>query len=227
MAETYLFYAKSENLSQFRLFFTENEPPFVHHIPLADNYGRLLIDTPGTFRQVWSGICITSGADTELAWEFARHLIDAYANPSTFARNGVSSGRNVPLGRSRGDWGAQSLASPILRSTFRESTFRNFEDAHDHWYRRFFRNPDPRDPAPHRFALPCLQNLGSRSSRAEQFEAAIDRIAGYNEQPMAMLWPMIPRNLVERHLDYFLRGVISAEIAAQRMQNAVYLWLIE
>jgi len=229
MAQTYLFYAKSENLSQYRLFFTEDRPPFVHHIPLADYYGRLLIDTPGAFRQVWSGICITSGADTELAWEFARHLIDAYANPSTFARNSVSSGRNVPLGRSRGDWGAQSLASPILRSTFRESTFRNFEDAHYHWYRRLFNPSDPsrRIPNVQQFTLPCLQNFGSRSSRAEQFEAAIDRIAGYNEQPMAMLWPMIPQNLVERHLDYFLRGIINAETAAQRMQNAIYLWLIE
>jgi hypothetical protein len=214
LAQNYLFFAISMNLTQFEGFFTTTQPRgFVHHIPLADSRGRLLIDTPGNFRQVWSGICITSGADGELAWEFARHLNYAYANPTQ--------GPTYVVVASRGDWGAQSLASPILRSVFRENTMQNFHYAHD-------KLGIPNTYCPFdRFALPAFEGFQSRSSRTQQFEAAIDRIAVYNEQPMTMLWPMIPPRLVQDPLDQFLRGLITAEIAAQRMQNSVSLWLIE
>ncbi|MCL2286627.1 MAG: extracellular solute-binding protein [Firmicutes bacterium] len=231
MGETYVFYAGTNNIAHYRIFFEEVMPPyFIHSIPLADTNGRFLIDTPGAFRQSWSGICITGRADGALAWEFAKHLIYAYANPNTFAAEGISrfTGGLIPRRLSRNDWGAQSLASSILRSTFRETTFRNFEDANYNWYRRLVSPPPGPDATPRSdVALPSFQNFRNRSDRNRQFEAAIDRIAAYNEQPMAMLWPMIPGRLVEDTLDQFLRGLIDAPTAARRMQNAVSLWLIE
>lgn len=220
MLDSYVFYTKSENLSHYKAFFTQATPRFTHHIPLADGQGRLLIDTPGAFRQTWSGICITTGADTALAWEFAQHLIYAYANPNTGGAQSI-----------RSDWGYQSIASPILRSTYRDSIFRNLDNANWEWYRRWFVSGPPTPGAtsanPADVVLPSFENFGIRRYREAQFESAIDRIAAYNEQPMGMLWPMIPTHLVEEHLDLFLRGLISAENAAHRMQNAVFLWMIE
>jgi hypothetical protein len=211
MAESYLFYGRSQNFSQFNVFFTPVIPRFINHVPLANSEGRLLIDTPGAFRQVWSGISVTTRADGEFAWEFVRHLIYAYANP-------VSTNPITDAIPNRDDWGIRSLASPIIRSVFRENTMRNFNDAFNNFYE---------DQTFGTYELQDFDDFIIRSSRTRQFEAAIDRIAVYNEQPMAMLWPMIPPRLVQDPLDQFLRGLITAETAAQRMQNSVSLWMIE
>jgi len=97
------------------------------------------------------------------------------------------------------------------------------------WYRRWFvSGPPARNQVnPSDVVLPAFENFTIRRYREAQFKAAIDRISAYNEQPMGMLWPMIPTHLIENPLDQFLRGLISAENAAHRMQNAVFLWMIE
>jgi len=75
--------------------------------------------------------------------------------------------------------------------------------------------------------LPIFEGFEEPVNRRQQFENAIGRIAAYNEQPMAMLRPMIPVQLYEEHFDQFRRGLIDADTAAQRMHSAVSLWLIE
>jgi len=55
----------------------------------------------------------------------------------------------------------------------------------------------------------------------------VERMAIYNEMPMALLSTMMPTGLYEENLDLFLREVISTEDFIHRLQNSVALWLIE
>ena len=63
--------------------------------------------------------------------------------------------------------------------------------------------------------------------RAKRIDAAIERIAHYNEQPMAMLHPMIPHGLIQDNFDMFRQGLLTPQEFAQRLQNTISLWLIE
>jgi len=203
-AEEYVFFAISSGVANFDAFFTPETPIFHHHIPLTDSSGRLTLNPPGDHGQVWSGLMVTTLADGELAWEFARHLIHAYANP-------VGMAALEPVFGSRNTWGQNSLATPIERALFRDHAMLTFEDMWNRHYMNF-------------------QNFigfDDDAERLRQFEAAIDRIAAYNEQPMAMFMPGLPFGLISDHFDQFQRGLITAETAAQRMNNAITLWLLE
>jgi len=201
-AKEYVFNAINSRLSSFDAFFMEETPIFTHHIPLVDDHGRLLIGMPDAHGQVWSGICITATADGALAWEFTRHIIYAYTNPDDNAAT-------EPVYRSRNMWGRNSLATPILRSLSQNHTLGTFESAYNTW---------------HDHGLQNFVGFNNPVSRALQFENAVDRIAAYNEQPMGMLSPMIPENLLTGYF-LFLDGLIDAETAAYQMQNAISQWL--
>ena len=216
--QSFIFHTVGRGLGPFTALFEPVAPSFIHYIPLVDEQGRLLIDTPGEQGQVWSGICISTRADGALAWEFTTHLIYAFANP--IPPHSIS---NYVAGY---HFGVQSLASSILRSTFRESTMLNLANGFDEWGRRAWRRGINYGPVVSRH-FPLFVGFDRRVTREEQFEAAINRIAAYNEYPMAMIRSMIPHRLFGDHLDQFLRGKINAETAAQRMQNAISLWLIE
>jgi len=204
-AQEYVFFAISSGLNNFDAFFTEETPIFTHHIPLVDDYGRFMLTTPGAHGQVWSGICITSVGDGDLAWELIRHIIYAYTNP-------VGRAAVEPVFGSTNTWGNNSFATPIMRSLFRDHAMQTFENTFDTW-------------SPH--GLQTFVGLDDDANRMQQFEAAINRIAAYNEQPMGMLSPNIPFGLIEDHFEQFRLGLINAETAAQRIHNAVSLWLIE
>ena len=68
------------NLNTFNAFFTAYEPIFKHYIPVVDDSGRLLLDSPG-LGDVWAGVFITTASDGTLAWELTQHIIYAYTNP--------------------------------------------------------------------------------------------------------------------------------------------------
>ena len=210
-ADRYVFHVMSNGMNSFDAFFTAETPFFAHHIPLADDGGRLLLNSPDDHGQVWSGIFITAAGDGALAWEFTGHMIYAYTNP--IGRAAAIPGRWEPA-----PWGSASLASPILRSLFRDHTLRNFEAIFDE-----FGTSDNIWS----FQLQAFEGFDDPANRAQQFENAINRIAAYNEMPMGMLQPMIPGALYWDHFVQFMDGLISAETAAQRMHNAVSLWLIE
>ena len=205
-AREHMFRVQSNFLNPMYAFFTAAAPTFVSQIPLADSYGRLLLNDPGRHfgEPVWSAICITAVADGALAWEFTQHLIYTYAN---------ATGRLAMMDDgSPAGWGYNSFATPILRSLFPGAKVHNFERVLNGWFRG--------QPG-------AFLGFDTPESRARQFENAINRIAAYNEQPMGMLAPQIPWGLYIYAFDYFVRGIISAEEAAQRMHNAVSLWLIE
>ena len=204
-----VFYIKSGGLNSFDAFFKAEPPIFMHYIPLVDDHGKLMLGIPGIgTSSIWSGICITSAGDGDLAWELTRHMIYAYTNPVGRAAVDPVFGAPAP-------WGNQSLAAPIMRSLFRGHILRTFEDYVETWgYYRL---------AP----LQTYVGFDDPISRALQFENAINRIAAYNEQPMGLLSPMIPRQLFREPFNQFLNGLIDAETAAHRMHNAISLWLIE
>jgi len=84
-----------------------------YYIPLVDNEGRLLISPfsigYGGSRlrgNVWANIGISAGADRDVAWEFVKNLLSAYARQSIF-----------------------SSATPILREYFEYSLNRQYENA--------------------------------------------------------------------------------------------------
>lgn len=204
-AQESVFYFHTRGLQNFDAFFTADPPIFIHHIPLANDSGRLLIDHPGVRQQVWAGICITTAGNGLLAWKFTRHLIYAYTNP--VGRAAVEPYYGMPT-----TWGTQSFATPILRSLFRESTMRNFIRKYEYW------SGGP---------VQTFVGFDNEADRLRQFEAAVNRIAAYNEQPMAMLSASIPWVLWRDPFEQFQLGLIPAETAAQRIHNAVSLWLIE
>ena len=209
-----LFINQSFMLHNFDAFFDAETPIFMHHIPLSDDYGRLMLSPPGNFTQVWAGIMITATGDGELAWELTRHMIYAYTNPAA--------GKTVlPRSFVPAPWGRNSLATPILRSLFRDHTMRSFEEIFD----ELGTDDDSDNIWAQR--LQTFVGFDDSVNRTHQFENAINRIAAYNEMPMGLLMPMIPGNLFREPYEQFMLGLIDAETAAQRMHNTISLWLIE
>jgi len=99
-ANEYVFSVKGSALNPIHAFITPVTPQFIHYIPLADNQGRLLISPSpindgGSWSTVSAKLCITAGADIDLAWEFVQHMLEVYST-------------------NRHD----SLATPILRKHF-------------------------------------------------------------------------------------------------------------
>lgn len=201
-----LFYIQSMGKNNFDAFFTARPPIFKHHIPIAGSDGKLMLNHPfpcGS-SQIWASILITAAGDGDLAWEFTRHLIHAYTYP-------IGRAALLPGSRSPANWGNNSLSTPILRSLFEDRTFNVFDHIHKH----------------NAGQMQAFENMFTPSLRIPQFEAAVNRIATYNEMPMGMLSPMIPGFLYQDHFEQFRRGLITAKTAAQRIHNSVSLWVIE
>ena len=92
---------KSEHfvfLSQGWFFnpFESPELPFIHFIPLADLYGRPILQTR------WAALCVSANGDGPLAWEFIQHLLTNMVNSTDSYHFGV-----------------RSMGMPIKRTYFR------------------------------------------------------------------------------------------------------------
>jgi len=198
----YVFTVHSSSWMQ-KMYFTPNTAHFYHPRLLTDYQGRLLLDIIWD-QSTWSALGVTAAGDYNLAWELIRYMVAAYTQP---------------VGRARGQWGQafgdHYIGSPILRELFYDHSRRAFDT---------FLNTSFDGITPHymRFV-----GLDDPYERERQVAAAIERIAVYNEQPMAMLSPMLPGSLFADNLDLFLRRVITPQEFAQRTQNAVTLWLLE
>jgi len=203
-AREFMFLSQSWSYNSFDAFFEADPAIFKHHIPLADGQGRLMLDYPGNMQHIWAGISITTRADGVLAWELVRNMVEAYINP--YGRAAVDPVHGVVQ-----RWGLGSFATPIFRTGWEDRTLEVFEHLVD------------------RFGMHMQDFVGhdDDATRRAQFNQAVSRIAAYNEMEMGLLRPGLPWEIFADHLDYFLRGIITAETAAQRMHNAISLWLIE
>jgi|GEM_PF-751727 len=204
-----MFMIDSTGLNPGNAFFNLLHTHFTHHIPLTDENGHLLVNQRGQqhgfWANTWAVVCVPSATrDSALAWEFILQLIHSCSQP--------------PFGRGNPDhswYGEWTLTTPILRSLFESHIGRALE----------------------RYAEPFDYFTGPRTlwrtatqdpdEIALQINNAINRIAGYNEMPIGMMDNMFPPGLIDTPMRLLADGVISAQDAAQRMHNAITLWLIE
>jgi maltose-binding protein MalE len=205
-AQESVFRAQSKLLNPFYAFFTKTTPAFVHHIPLVDFNGRLLLDLPGNdISPVWSAICVTAVADGAMAWELARHILYAYVSPGERA---ITS----PVTGTLAGWGDYSFATPIKRSLAENRALRLFQRTFSMF---------------NMLGWQVFEDLDTPEERSLQFETAVNRIAAYNEQPMSTRTPLVPVHLFDEPFFQFIDGIISPETLAQRLHNSISLWLIE
>ncbi|MCL2189113.1 MAG: extracellular solute-binding protein [Defluviitaleaceae bacterium] len=203
MARHYMFMIESESLHPGSAFFEPAETHFLHHIPLTDEEGRLLVCRSGhVFSPIWATVCITAAGDSALAWEFTQFLIAAYSQPTPQA-----------VGRWP-KWGQYSIASPIYRPLFNGHIGRAME---------MFTGRFTGDDFIPRRAIAA----DNPDEIAQGIELARTRIAAYNEMPMIMMDPLIPIHLFEEPLNHLSWGLATPRETAQQLQNAISLWLIE
>jgi hypothetical protein len=215
---------RTRELTQELVFVTENVqntmgfafmdmPYFIHGIPLSDREGRLQLDifnhcftsvAASGWTGVWASVCITEAADGPLAWEFTKHLIDAF---TWFRGKNVSRSGNIIT-----SWGAErQLSSPIIRSAFQpfvSAAFVSFLDIG--YYANFINRPDMSD--------------GDISRLTDN---ALARLYQYNNMPMSATLNFIPKELYSENFTLLINNVISTNEFAQRTHNAVSLWLME
>jgi len=177
---------------------------FLYGIPIADANGRLIISPEyGFLGGTLASVCITAGDNVKLAWEFTKHLINIFDFWNSghnqyymFRNHGVS----IDI------WHPHSLkmTTPILRELYVNN-----------WTSALLG----------RLNLEIYYRYGMQAVERD-IETAISRLRIYNEMPMAMAFPFIPEDLGAANIELFYRGVISAEVLAQRLQNSISIWLL-
>ena len=206
----FVFFAKDHFLSPAFGLFPLGTSNYVHHIPITDDLGRLRIRTTynGGESGIWATISFPSAGDSELAWEFTQHLMQAMVYP-------VGAAQFHPrYGAAAMAWGASSVSTPIVRSLFETQARTGLEQAI---------NMDAI------FGSQFNSSVRNEETRPQEIEQAMARLAHFNEMP-AVVPPFIPDGLREglfETLDQFMRGLITAEAAAQQMHNRMTLWLME
>jgi len=199
------------------------DPLFINFIPLSDERGRLQMRLMQS--GIWTTLLFPTAGNGTLAWEFTQHLIYAMSHPRLMGQyfNHATDGSMM-----QGNWGAASMSTPIVRAYFEshltqaierllrvEFEFENsriglygiFDDS-ESWFESTSRIPE--------IASDIVDDI-------------MPRIAVYNASP-ATIPPFLPESLYDilvDILDLYLREIISASETAQRMQNAVTLWLME
>lgn len=196
-ADEIVFIFESEALKSANAFLTNEHPYFINHVPLVDSQGRLLIDIG------------TAASASTLVWSSL--LVTSGADGAVvweFIEH-LLEAYSKPTGRAAveprfglpSSWGNQSLATPIKRSLFEGHIERAVDAA---------------------LAFPS-----SNISLTGNAQDVITALHNLNNNPMALLNPMIPQGIWGQHAEDLTNGLITAETAAQRIQNSVSLWLIE
>ena len=173
-------------------------PYFAHGIPLTDEYGRLLIADRTEYP---AGISISSAANGAIAWDFSRHLINA------FNKREVHSFQTL--------FYPHSLGIPIVRDLFDFRVYHSIFNAYI-FYSSFRMFP----------SIGTGNMRPGEEWRVEHARAMVPYILELAEMPMTLTRPPIPDFLYADNLELLLRGIIAPQDFAQRTQNAVSLWLI-
>ena len=188
---------------------------FIHYIPLVDEAGRARMQDWGlvvahtelstpewpltqfTGLSLFSGVAVNAAADPALA----RLLID-FLMWDMLA--GQVSSVYVPHFFLTSTWGRNSMNTPIRR----DWDFILEHDLHTFTTAGMFRdllNPE----------------LGDGPT---QVQAALDRLAVYNEMPMAVL-PFLPGYVHDETIHMFLAGSLTAQETAELLQSSVTQWM--
>ena len=145
----------------------------------------------------WPVAAITRSGNSALAWEFIRHLYSAGDQVDFIPGRPL----DVMVGNSRAPIGRFTMAIPIARDLF-----------YPHYERIF-------DNASQDFVAGFMETRAGR-------EQAMEWLTEISEMPVAPV-PMIPLAVVEDAFEMLMNGILTPEEAAQRMHNAVSLWLME
>jgi hypothetical protein len=207
-AEQFVFYVNDHGHKTSVALLPQRSPYYVHHIPLTDDFGRLRMRIPSPNPWgIWAALGFPATADSELAWEFTLHLVDAMMNPVGIAQfHPVFTA--VPSA-----WGDAFLTTPILRELAVSVQRRGLVTAIN------FGGDMMTD----------TQHLLDPAAREQAIESVINRMAVYNEMPISPQ-PFFPYSLrlsLIDDLEQFMRGITTAESAAMQMHNRVQLWLME
>ena len=182
--------------------FIERDIPYSHFIPLANDYGSLVVRF-GDFRfpsqaTVTPRIWMPSAGDTELAWEFIYYLITAFSKTGDISR----------------PWGRYSFNIPIMRSMF-ESDVRAAVNHISYLGTR-----------------PHFRDLGFQLETEEEINRALqnamDSIYRHSNMPMVIRRPHLPTHLIfgnflEGPMFEYAWGIITLQEAIVRAQNAMTL----
>ena len=209
---THMFYSGMRGLNDAYVFINRNilfeGIPFDNFIPLANDYGSLVIDFGGggifnghVFAAVAPLVWMPRTANTSLAWEFIYYLIGAFSEP-------IGDAAYIPVFIMMAPWGHTSFSIPIMRSLFEDNMRATFE------YLVCFSN---RGPFQH-FQLRDLDIV---------IQDAIDKVYHYTNMPMVRRIPHMPMHLVFEHIRSFLLGIITEQEALSRANNALTLWFME
>jgi len=191
-------------LNPTHAFISVDNPPFVHYRPISNEDGRLsfALDGGGMRDNNWASIAIVNGNNVDLAWEFVYYLMDAFANP-------VGRATTMPGWGSPAPWGVGALITPIRRDLAETHVRRTFEHVLGTHARAFgFTEQDELN----------FPNMA---------EEAAARLLEYSNMPVSLSANLFPMMMLNEHLSEFMMGMITADVAAQRMHNMMSLWLIE
>jgi len=217
----YVFMTIGQWIDPMSAIFDPPEPGFIHFIPIADDYGRLVTEQyvrPHWFdwsehwsydlSPSWGSVSISAAGDGILAWEFTQQLISSMV---------VHDERNLIMGTPLMNvrhFGSGNLMSPIKRAYLRPHV--------EAYFYRHFGNPLEMDTQRRRYyGLPLIP-----TERNIQLDHAIGRLEAFSKMPV-VLAPYLPGSLYEDPLADFMAGTISAQHAADIIHNRVALWLIE
>ena len=173
-------------------------PYFDRGIPLADEQGRLLIGEHSSYP---AGVAISSAANGAVAWDFARHLINAFNKREMLGFESL--------------YYPHSIAIPIVRDLFDFRMRSTLTDCFEGYY-AWLAFPTRGPMMPDEF-------LAWRDGIIDDLLLPLYALA---EMPMTLTHPPIPDFLYADNLELLLRGIIAPQDFAQRTQNAVSLWLI-
>jgi len=202
MAREYVFLFEFAGINPLNALFTPENPIFAHFIPVSDENGHLRVNhLDGAFgNPVWATLYFHARGDGPLAWEFTQHLINAFMYP----RGGAATNQWGGVA----NWGRGSFAVPIRRDGFYSQITRAIDYALNYNHQPFVNMPDNQEQA---------------------IADAINRLAMYIHEPM-VIPPTIPgaiQDLNIADIEDFKLGIITAQAAAQNIQNRMFLWLIE
>ncbi|MCL2204747.1 MAG: hypothetical protein FWB88_12505 [Defluviitaleaceae bacterium] len=199
----YIFEMMSFRTSAANAFFPRTQNLFVEYRPLADEMGRLLLDT--TMTAAWATLSITAAGQPALAWEFITYLLREYPHATGRAAT-------IPGFGMRAYWAGLSIATPILRANADMPRRMFGYAANPEQYGRFM-------------------DWNFSAPREEYIDAAMARLAELNEMPMVLVTPMIDHGVFlgpdAVNLTNFMAGAITAETFAQMIHNSITLWLWE
>ena len=232
-ATQYMFAIHNEFLSPINALLPFDEQAFVGFIPLADYRGRLITNMATTFP--WKTLSIVDNENTFLAWHF---VIDYLLPASVCAETTRGTIPITSLLWSRPNIGVNSLDTSIKRSLVADNVeYLVNEFAHSLRFRQYVFSAYEFDVVNRNVVASLVVEDWSagRIPWADVDEAdpasiqnaarlAVERLDIMHNQALAPM-PFVPFYLIEPVVLNMLRGVISAEEAAEGLNELIGAWL--